>query len=408
MSRAPRRVVVTGLGCICALGNDVTASWAAARSGQGGIGPLTRVDPASVKYPIAGEVRGFLPEQRMEPQWVQRLDRFAQLGLAAGQEAVRDAGLTIDRELGLRSAVVLGSGIGGIETLNEGFKRLYVQQINRVYPLSVPKVMLNGAVSALAMIHGIRGPAFAVSSACSSSNHAAAQALWLVRSGQVDVAITGGSEASLTHGMLKGWEALRVLAPDGCRPFCLERRGVVLGEGAGILVLESLDHAQQRGARIYGELAGCGLSSDAGDLVLPDPDGAERAMRGALEDAGLAPEDIDYVNAHGTGTQANDAVETRALHGVFGAHARRLAVSSTKSLHGHTLGAAGGIEAVLTLKAMQEGLIPPTIGYGTPDPECDLDYVPNQARSQPIRAALSNSFAFGGLNAVLAFRRLTD
>ncbi len=402
------RVVVTGLGSLSPLGLDTPSFWGALVEGHCGVGPLTRVPTDRLRCRIAAEVRGFVPEAHLDPQSVQRLDRFAQLGLVAGREAVRGAGLVFDRELGLRSAVILGSGIGGLETLEEGYRRLYVEGSNRIYPLSVPKVMLNAPVSGLAAEFGIRGPCFAVSSACSSANHAILQALSLIRSGQVEVALTGGTEACLTFGILKAWEALRVLAPDTCRPFCRERSGIVLGEGAGVLVLESLEHARGRGARIYAELVGGGLSSDAGDLTLPDPDGAARAMASALRDAGLNPEEVDYINAHGTGTRANDATETEAVHRVFGDQAQRLAISSTKSMHGHALGAAGGLEAIATVLALSEGVIPPTVNFGTPDPECDLDYVPNQARRAPVRAALSNSFAFGGLNAVLAFRRFAD
>lgn len=403
-----RRVVVTGLGSVSPLGLDTPTFWQALVKGHSGVGPLTSVPTERLKCHIAAEVRGFVPEAHLDPQAVQRLDRFAQFGLVAGREAVRDADLRLDRELGLRGAVILGSGIGGLHTLEEGYQRLYLEGINRVYPLSVPKVMLNAPVSALAAELGIRGPCFAVSSACSSANHAILQALSLIRGGQVDVALAGGTESCLTFGNIKAWEALRVLAPDACRPFCRERSGIVLGEGAGVLVLEALEYARDRGARIYAELAGGGLSSDAGDLTLPDPDGAARAMAAALSDAHLTPETVDYINAHGTGTRANDATETQAVHRVFGSQACRLAISSTKSMHGHALGAAGGLEAVATVLALAEGIIPPTVNFGSPDPDCDLDYVPNQARQAPIRAALSNSFAFGGLNAVLAVRRFAD
>jgi len=402
------RVVITGLGCISPLGLEVPAFWRSLMDGVCAIGPLTGMPTERLKYPIGAEVRGFDPAQHVNSNWVQRLDRFGQFGLAAGHQAVRDAGLEFDADLGLRSGVILGSGIGGIQTLDQGFQRLFVHNINRLYPLSVPKVMLNSPVSALSMDLGIRGPSFAVSSACSSSNHAMIQAFNLVRGGQLDVVLSGGSEAPFTLGMIKGWEALRALAPDTCRPFCKERKGLVLGEGAGVLVLESLEHARARGARIYAELAGCGMSSDAGDLTLPDADGAARAMAGALADAGLQPADIDYINAHGTGTPANDSSETAAIHRVFGEQAARLLVSSTKSMHGHALGAAGGLEAVATVLALEQGGVPPTINYQTPDPQCDLDYVPHQARRRELRAALSNSFAFGGLNAVLAFRRYPD
>ncbi len=398
-------VAVTGLGCISSLGRDVGEFWTALAAGSSGIGPLTIVSTERTSCKVAAEVKDYDPDDYYTHQQAQRLDRFAQYGVIAGRQAVRDAGLAFDRELGLRSAVIMGSGIGGLTTLDTGFQRLYVQGHNRIYPLSVPKVMLNAAVSALSAEFGVLGPCYAVSSACSSANHAILQAFNMVRTGQVDVALTGGSEACLTFGMVKAWESLRVLAPDTCRPFSKQRRGIVLGEGGGALVLESLDRALERGARVHAELVGCGMSSDAGDITLPDADGSARAMRHALQDAKLAPEQVDYINAHGTGTLANDATETQAIHRVFGAHARRLAISSTKSMHGHALGAAGGLEAVAAIEALKAQVVPPTINYIEADPDCDLDYVPNQARALAMEVALSNSFAFGGLNAVLAFRR---
>jgi nodulation protein E len=395
---------VTGLGCVCSLGEDVPAVWQSIRAGRCGIGPLGLPGVENLRSRVGGEVWQFDPLRHFDRQQMSRLDRFAQFGVMAGREAIRDADLTLDEAQQLRVAIVMGSCIGGIHTLDEGFERIYQQGRTRLPPLTVPRVMLNSAVSALSMEFGIRGPCFSVSSACSSANHAILQALWLVRSGQVDVAITGGSEAPLTYGHIRSWEALRVLAPDTCRPFSLERKGLVLAEGAGIIVIESEDFARRRGASIYAELAGAGMSSDASDLLLPEVSGAERAMAAAIADAGLAVDEIDYINAQGSGTSANDLNETLAIHRVFGAHARRLAVSSTKSMHGHALGATGGIEAVATVKAMATGVLPPTINFVSADPECDLDYVPNQGRERPIRAALSNAFAFGGLNAVLAFR----
>ncbi|MBK5962811.1 beta-ACP synthase [Thiocystis minor] len=400
-----RRVAVTGLGCICSQGRDVDEFSQALSSGTSGIGALTIVPTERTVCKVAAEVHGYDPDDWLMPQESQRLDRFAQFAVIAGREAMRAAGFVPSREQGLRSAVVMGSGIGGLSTLDIGFQRLYVEGHNKVYPLSVPKVMLNAGVSALSMQFGILGPCYAVSSACSSANHAISLAFAMVRSGQADLALTGGSEACLTFGMVKAWEALRVLAPDTCRPFSKGRQGIVLGEGAGALILEPLDLALARGATIHAELVGCGLSSDASDLTLPDPDGAARAMQAALLDAGLAPEQVNYINAHGTGTPANDASETRAIRAVFGAHAGRLAVSSTKSMHGHALGAAGALEAVATIQALKTQIAPPTINYLEPDPDCDLDYVANQARPMPIEVALSNSFAFGGLNAVVAFRR---
>ncbi len=401
------RVAVTGLGCISALGRNVREFQSALAGGVCGIGPLRQCATERTSCKVAAEVPDYRAEDWLDPQATQRLDRFAQFGVIAGREAVGDAGLVFDHELGLRSAVVLGSGIGGLQTLEAGYQRLYVDGFNKVYPLSVPKVMLNSAVSALSAEFGILGPCYAVSSACSSANHAIIQAFNMVRAGQVDVALTGGSEGCLTFGIVKAWEALRVLAPDVCRPFSDGRRGIVLGEGGGALVLERMDRALARGATSHAELLGCGMSSDAGDITLPDADGAARAMQGALRDAGVLPEQVDYINAHGTGTRANDATETQAIHRVFGAHAKRLAVSSTKSMHGHALGAAGGIEAVATICALKEQLAPPTVNYLEPDPDCDLDYVPNAAREMPLSLALSNSFAFGGLNAVVAFRRFS-
>ena len=398
-----RRVVVTGLGCISAQGHDVASCWAALAAGRSAIGPLTGMPgDLPLRLAVAAQVRDFDPAAYFNPQELGLLDRFSLFALLAAREACGDAGLAAP--LG-QAAVVLGSGIGGITTLDDGFRRLYVDRVHRVNPLSVPRVMQSAPVSAVSMALGITGACFGVSSACSSANHALIQALWLVRMGVAPLALAGGAEACLSPGVIKGWEALRVLAPDTCRPFSVDRKGLVLGEGAGVLVLEDLDHARARGARIYAELAGGGMSADAGDIVQPASDGAARAMAGALAEAGLAPEAVDYINAHGTGTQANDVTETRAIRAVFGQHAGRLAVSSGKSMHGHALGAAGGLEAVATVKTLAEGLIPPTANFTRPDPACDLDYVPNEPRHQEAGAALSNAFAFGGLNAVLAFRR---
>lgn len=398
------RVFVTGLGCICSLGPDVQTVWTAMTEGLCGIGPLSVKGPAPLRATIAAEVREFDPGSLPAGDSLARLDRFAQFALLAGTEAIADAGLEFDEATGLRTGVLLGTAIGGLQTQDDGYRKLYLEGGTRVHPLSVPRVMLNAGVSALSMAFGIRGPGLAVSSACSSSNHAIAQAMAMIRTGQIDVAITGGSDAPLTYGHVRAWEALRVLAPDACQPFSLERKGLTLGEGAGVIVLESEAHARRRGARIYAELAGSGMTCDAGDLLLPDADGAHRAIAAALADGGIAADEVDYINAHGTGTVANDANETVAVHRAFGPHAGRLAISSTKSMHGHALGAAGGIEAVATALALFRSTLPPTVNFGSPDPKCDLDYVPNQARQRTLRAALSNSFAFGGLNAVLAFR----
>ena len=356
--------------------------------------------------PIAAEVRGFDAASHFHEKRLPLLDPVAQYAIVAAREAVAQSGLDFSAmELAERTAVVIGTGAGGETSHEEASRRLYGERQPRVHPFTIVRSMTSAVVSQICLEFGLRGPAFAVSSACASSNHALAQAWMLLRSGGADVALAGGSEACITLGVVKAWEAMRVLADDTCRPFSKQRRGLVLGEGAGIFVLETLDHAQQRGATILAEFAGAGMSSDATDIVQPDAGGAGRAMREALRQAGMAPQGVDYINAHGTGTPINDATETRAIHSVFGDHARKLAVSSTKSMHGHALGAAGALELVAVLGALQDGIVPPTINYLEPDPACDLDVVPNLARERPVQAALSNSFAFGGLNAVLALRR---
>jgi nodulation protein E len=327
--------------------------------------------------------------------------------VVAAREAIVQAGLVFDIDLSVRTACIIGSGVGGQTTHDDNFRRVYRENKTRVFPLTIPKLMVNAPASQISMFCGLRGPAFVVASACASATHAIGLAFHMLRSGQVDCAVTGGAEACITFGTLRGWEAMRVMAPDVCRPFSAERKGMVLGEGAAVLVLEPLTLAQARGADILGEIIGFGMSADAADITAPDLGGMTRAIEGALNDAKLAPSDIQYINAHGTGTAANDATETKALHAVFGPHAGKLAVSSTKSMIGHALGAAGALEMVGTVMAAREGVAPPTIGYLRRDPACDLDYVPNQARAMNIEAALSNSFAFGGLNAVLAVKRFT-
>jgi nodulation protein E len=402
----PRRVVITGLGGICALGNDVPHIWDSLRAGRPAIGPIENVDTSELRFRNAAEVRGYDPFAHFTPSAVDHLDRFAQFALVAAREAVRDSGIAWTPELRERSAVVTGSGVGGQSTEDAGFEDVYKRGRGRVHPLTIPRTMANAGASHITMEFRLTGPAFTISTACSSSNHALALAMQLIRGGGADLALAGGSEAPLSFGLLKAWEAMRVVAPDTCRPFCSDRKGMILGEGAGMLVLEPLDAAVARGAHIYAELAGAGMSSDAHHITQPTLEGPVRAMRAALEDAAIRPEQIGYINAHGTGTPGNDPVETRAIRQVFGAAADKLAVSSTKSMHGHALGAAGAIEALAVLLAMHEGILPPTANFTQADPECDLDYIPNLARSRPIEAALSNSFAFGGLNAVLAFRKL--
>ena len=333
------------------------------------------------------------------------LDRFSQFALVAAREAVADAGLALNREAATRTAVILGTGVGGKTTDDEAFWKLYGEGNPRVHPTVIPRLMASSATSHVTMEFGITGPAFTVSSACSSAGHAIAQAFFMVRHGLVDTALTGGSEACFTLGTMKAWESMRVMAPDTCRPFSRDRKGMVLGEGSAILILESLEQAQARGARIYAELAGAGMSADAGHLIQPNEQGAARAIEAAIADAGLSLEQIDYINAHGTGTQVNDVTETRAIRRVFGTLAEKVAISSTKSMHGHALGASGALELAAAALALHHGILPPTINYSEPDPDCDLDYVPNVARPKALEAALCNSFAFGGLNAVLVLRK---
>jgi nodulation protein E len=398
------RVAITGLGAICALGLDCGAMVTPLREGRSAIGPLTNVPTDKLAVTIGAQVPEFNPEAHFDPRKLALLDRCAQFALVAAREALASTGLDFRGELGTRTAAIVGSGVGGMGTLDDSFRRLYADRAKRAHPLTIPRLMLSAAPSHIAMQHGIRGPVFAVASACASANHAIGLAFQMVRAGNVEVAVAGGAEAALTEGALMAWDAMRIMAPDTCRPFSLERKGLVLGEGAAMVVLENMDRAKARGAAILGEIVGFGMSSDASDIVLPSLVGAASAMRACLADAGLAPEEVDYINAHGTGTAVNDITETQAVREVFGRHAERLAVSSTKSLHGHALGAAGAIELAATLIAMRYGFIPPTANFTAPDPQCDLDYVPNWARETPIEVALSNSFAFGGLNAVLAIR----
>jgi nodulation protein E len=403
---APRRVAITGLGIISPLGLNLTESWNALREGRSGIGPIRGVDMTNVQTKIqnGAEVRGFDATQHFEGGKDNYLDRFAQFSVVAAREAMRDAGLELTATLRDRGAVVCGSAVGGQTAIETGFVDLYVSDRGRVHPLTIPKTMSNAGASQISMELGITGPTYTVSTACSSANHAIGQAFRLVRDGYADIAVTGGSEAPFTIGMLKAWEAMRVISPDTCRPFSKDRRGMILGEGGGMMILETFEAAQARGARIYAELCGLGMSSDAHHLTQPTVEGPARAMRDALREGGIAPEEIGYINAHGTGTPGNDPVESRAIRTVFGAHADKLAVSSTKSMHGHALGAAGALEAVATVLALHHGILPPTANYNERDPECDLDYIPNQPRALRVGAALSNSFAFGGLNAVIAFR----
>ena len=399
-----RRVAITGLGIISALGSSVPEFWSNLTSNVSGIAPITLVDPTRLRFQNGAEVKNFDPTQHFQSSQQAVMDRFAQFALVAARQAIADSKLDFTSDLKSRTAIVTGSCIGGQAAQDDQFVELYRNSRDRVHPFTIPRTMANSGASHISMEYGITGPVFTVSTACSSANHAIGQAFWMVRSGQVDAAVAGGSESPFSYGLLKAWESLRVVSPDTCRPFSKNRSGMILGEGGAILVLEPLDAARSRGAKVYGEIVGFGMSSDAFNVMAPSADGAAASMTRALQDAELTADSIGYINAHGTGTLANDPTETRAIHLAFGAHANNLPISSTKSMHGHGLGAAGAIEAIATVLALQEGLLPPTANFSEPDPECDLDYIPNEPRRQRVEFALSNSFAFGGLNAVLAFR----
>jgi len=399
-----RRVAITGLGIISALGSSVPEFWSNLTSNVSGIAPITLVDPTRLRFQNGAEVKNFDPTQHFQSSQQAVMDRFAQFALVAARQAITDSRLDFTSDLKSRTAIVTGSCIGGQAAQDDQFVELYRNSRDRVHPFTIPRTMANSGASHISMEYGITGPVFTVSTACSSANHAIGQAFWMVRSGQVDAAVAGGSESPFSYGLLKAWESLRVVSPDTCRPFSKNRSGMILGEGGAMLVLEPLDAARSRGAKVYGEIVGFGMSSDAFNVMAPSADGAAASMTRALQDAELTADSIGYINAHGTGTLANDPTETRAIHLAFGAHANNLPISSTKSMHGHGLGAAGAIEAIATVLALQEGLLPPTANFSEPDPECDLDYIPNEPRRQRVEFALSNSFAFGGLNAVLAFR----
>jgi nodulation protein E len=401
------RVVVTGIGIVSPIGNSAAAYWDGLARGASGLGPPTLAPAAELSQKVVAEVKGFDPLAHFTERKLAFMDRVAQFGVVAAREAIAQSGLTFADGLAERTATIIGTAVGGQTTQDDNYRRLYKEGARRLAPFAIPRLMVNAASSQISMHCGLMGPAFTVASACASGAHAAGLAFHMVRSGAVACAVTGGAEASIAFGPLKVWEAMRIMAPDACRPFSRDRKGMVLGEGAAILVLEPLEHAQRRGAEILGEIAGFGMSADAKDITNPDEGGMTRAIEGALADAKLAPIDVQYVNAHGTATATNDESETRALKRVFGAHAARLAISSTKSMVGHSLGASGALELAATLMGMRAGVAPPTIAYLGPDPACDLDYVPNEARPLRIDAAVSNSFAFGGLNAVLAVKRFS-
>lgn len=401
-----RRIVITGMGVISPIGQNVAEFRKNLFEGRGGIGTLAfPYSGSEVKFPAA-PVCDFKPENWIDPKKTSLLDRFAQFAVAAALDALKDSGLHLTPELAERTAVITGTGVGGQNTLEESYYRLLTPgPSQRVHPFTIPRLMANAGSSQISMMTGITGPGFTVASACASAVHAMGVALHMLRSGFIDAAITGGAESCLTFGTLKGWEALRVMAPDVCRPFSKDRAGMVIGEGAAMFVLETLESARARGATIQAECAGFGMSSDARDLTTPDIGGAARAVANVLKDAGWNPDEVDYVNAHGTGTRINDLTETAVLKKIFGACAKIPPVSASKSLFGHALGAAGALEMLATVLAIQNDLAPPTINYLGLDPECDLDCVPNRARPMPIKKAINNSFAFGGLNAVVAVKK---
>lgn len=403
--RGLRRVAITGAGTINALGRDVPTTLAAFREGRCGITQLDFRDVDRLAIQIGAQVHGWDAEAYFNRQQIVLYDKFTQFTLLAAKEAVAQSGVTFDDGLGLASGVVLGTAGGGLNTWDENYRVVYEEGKNRVHPFVVPKLMNNAAASHLSMEFGLRGPAFTVATACASSNHAMGLAFQMIRSGGAEVMLTGGSEAMLCFGGVKAWEGLRVMSKDACRPFSANRNGMVQGEGAGVFVFEEWERARARGADILAEVVGFAMTADAGDIVMPSAQGAERAIAGAMQDAGLAPERVGYINAHGTGTAANDKTECMAVAHAFGQHADRLMISSTKSMHGHLIGGTGAVELLACIMALRDGIIAPTIGYEEPDPECALDVVPNEAREAKVETVLSNAFAFGGLNAVLALQR---
>jgi len=401
------RVVVTGTGVVSALGNNTVSFWQALLAGTSAVREIVAIDASQIRFKNGAEIRNFVPEDYFDAKDIPFMDRFAQFAVLAAREAIGNAGIEWIADLRETTAVITGSCLGGRAAEEIGYWELFHNGKNRIQPLTIPLAMSNAGASHICMQFGIEGPTYTVSTACASSSHAIGQAFWMVRSGAAPMAIAGGSEAPFFLGGLKAWEAMRVISKDTCRPFSAERSGMILGEGAGMLVLETLEGALARGASPIAEIVGFGMSADASHITQPLAAGPARAMRLALRDSGLAREQIGYINAHGTATEANDRIEAAAIRCTFGPHTDKLAVSSTKSMHGHTLGAAGALEAVACVLSLRDGMLPPTANFLTADPACDLDVVPNHARAATVEACLSNSFAFGGLNSVLAFKALS-
>ena len=413
MGMDKRRVVITGAGAVTPVGNTAEEFWAALLEGRSGIGPITRFDTTGYATRIAGEVKGFDPLTYIDKKDDRKFDLFLKYAVACAVMAVEDAGLKTDRVDASRFGVLVGSGIGGIETLLDNYETLRTKGPDRVSPFFVPMIIINMASGVISMRFGAKGPNSAVVTACATGNHAIGEAMRIIERGDADVMIAGGSEAIIIPLTIAGFCQMKAMSTrndeptKASRPFDAERDGFVCGEGGGLIVLESLEHARTRAARIYAEVVGYGMTSDAHHMTAPDPegDGAARAMSAALRDGGLEPSAVGYINAHGTSTPYNDKFETLAIKRVFGEHAKKVPVSSTKSMTGHLLGAAGGIEAIATAFALHYGVLPPTMNYEKPDPECDLDYIPNQARKQEVEVALSNAFGFGGTNATLALKK---
>ena len=398
------RVVITGAGTINALGRNVASTQAAMAEGVCGISPLDMRDVERLSVTIGGQIHSYNEADHFNRQQIALYDRFTQFTLLAAREAIAQSGLVFTGEIADQAGVILGTSGGGLTTQDENYRTVYEDGKNRVHPFIVPKLMNNAATAHVSMEHNLRGPSFTVATACASSNHAMGQAFAMIRGGSAKAMITGGSEAMLCFGGIKAWEGLRVMSKDGCRPFCATRNGMVQGEGAGVFVFEEFEHAKARGAEILAEVIGFSMSSDASDIVMPSKAGAARAIAGALRDAQIDRSEVGYINAHGTGTAANDKTECAAVAEVFGPHADQLMMSSTKSMHGHLIGGTGAVELLACLMALREGIIAPTINYQETDPECAFDVVPNVARDAKVDVALSNAFAFGGLNAVIALR----
>ncbi len=402
-----RRVVVTGLGAVTPIGETVDELWEGLKVAKSGVSDLEGFPLEDLKIKIAAQIKNFDHKARLKhfsrDKIILHADRYSWFAAAAADEAVKQSGLEVPFVDPYRTACIIGSGAGGLVTYEKAYRDLFIENKRATHPLTLLRIIGSSASAHVGIEYGVRGPTFATCSACSTATHALGIAQDYIRNGLVDVAIAGASESVINYGTMKAWQALHVLSPEGCFPFAKKRNGTVLGEGAGVLVLESYEHAKARGATILAELKGYGSTSDAKDMVNPDIEGPREAMRLALDDAGLDVSQIDYLNAHGTATAVNDVNETRAIKAVFGDHAEKLAISSTKSMHGHPLGAGGGIEATICIKAMQENWVPPTAGLDEVDPECDLDYIPNKGRDQEVTYTMSNSFAFGGLNAVVVF-----